>query len=59
MSGEYVSKEGVRYTGKFSNYRNKWKTGEGTIEYPNGDVYEGEWDSNTLIPVGHTLVRVN
>ena len=56
-----MSKEGVRYTGEFyrRKYHDELKTGEGTIEYPNGDVYKGKWNSKTLIPVSHTLVRVN
>lgn len=48
FKGKYVSREGVRYKGKWGDH--SMDEAFGTIKYPNGDVYEGSWFN--LMPWG-------
>ena len=43
LYGKLEIKNGIIYEGKFKNNHNHFDEGEGTISYPNGNIYKGAW----------------
>jgi len=54
--GEGVASGEAKYIGEF---KKGYPEGEGTIEYPNGDIFSGEWEDGKIMGYGYKIEAVD